>query len=252
MFSIIIPTYNNVELFRRALDSVLAQTYEDWEVIVSDDSSADGIEQLCHEVNDPRIRYVRRTAHDGAVKNWNHGLKLAKGENVIVIHHDEEFVSQVYLERLATLMDNNDLVISDIRVYSPGQPARRGRINGLFKRLMLRIPSSILNINPIGPCACLAFRREISQSFDEHLTWIVDTEWYYRMLTRAKHYTYAPDLLIRSNSGHADQITLNINIDEKNRQDTAYLNQKYKGNLGVRIALCMRKITSKLRKLIRR
>lgn len=251
-FSIVIPTYNNVELFGRAVSSVMGQSYDDWQLIVTDDSRTPVIKEQALTLADPRIRYYPRTVHDGAVANWNNGLSLATGRYVIVMHHDEELKGHDYLQRLAGKLEQADLVVSDIRVSEQGRPERRGRINGWLKRMMLAIPASVLNTNPIGPCACLAFRREFIQTFDEYLTWVVDTEWYYRMLTAAPRVLYAPDLLIRSNSGHADQITLNIDIAEKNRQDTAYLRQKYHSSLPVRLSLSMKYITSKLRRLLKR
>lgn len=252
-FSIVIPTYNNVELFSRAVRSMLDQGFGDWEIIVTDDSTTGGIEDYCRSLADPRIRYHRREPRKGgAVANWNNGLSMATGHNIIVLHHDEELSTTDYLSRLADALNVHDLVVSDIRVCHAGEPPRRGRINGLPKRLMLRFPSTLLNTNAIGPCACLAFRHEIMQLFDPALTWVVDTEWYYRLLKSAHTAIYRPDLVILSNSGHADQITLNIDIAEKNRVDTIHLRSKYRRNPAVRTAIAMKRITSRLRKLLRK
>lgn len=251
-FSIIIPTYNNVELFARAVQSVISQSFDNWKVIVTDDSKTPVIEDYILTLDDPRIEYHRRLVHDGAVANWNNGLSLANGQHIIIMHHDEELIDRDYLRRLTLKLRQADLIVSDIRVCMPGQSERRGRVNGWIKRLMLAWPASVINTNPIGPCACLAFKRELLQPFDENLTWIVDTEWYYRMLKSSPRTLYAPDLIIRSNSGHADQITLNIDIAEKDRQDTIYLRKKYHDYYAVRLSLGLKKITSKLRKLLKR
>lgn len=252
LFSVVIPTYNNLELFVNAIQSVLAQTLRNFEIVVSDDSTTADIEKYCKKLNDSRLRYFRRPDRNGAVANWNTGLNLAVGKNIIVLHHDEEFVSTLYLERLRKELENNDLIISDIRVSFPDGSSRKGRINGLIKKKMLSMPSTQLIINSIGPCACVAFRRELMQPFDQNLTWLVDTEWYYRLLKSATSAKYQPELIIRSNSGHADQITLNIDINQKNHQDIRYLRTKYHGHGDIKRALAMKDLINKFRKFLRK
>ena len=63
--SIIIPTYNRSHIIGRALQSVLNQTYRDFEVIVADDGSTDGTEAVVKEFNDERIRYIRHEENKG-------------------------------------------------------------------------------------------------------------------------------------------------------------------------------------------
>ena len=58
--SVILPAYNAERTVRRAIDSVLAQTFADFELIVVDDGSEDGTGEVVRAVQDPRVRYVRR------------------------------------------------------------------------------------------------------------------------------------------------------------------------------------------------
>lgn len=96
--SVIIPTYNNVALFERAVESVLCQTLKPHEIIVTDDSSTDEVERLCKTIGSPLIKYNHNKPGLGAVKNWNNGLSKATGDWIIVLHHDEEFSTTDYLE----------------------------------------------------------------------------------------------------------------------------------------------------------
>lgn len=231
--SIIIPSYNNISLFKKALWSVLNQDVDNFEVIVSDDSTNDLIKDYCNRLNDNRIIYVKRTnKYGGAIGNWNNGLRNFTGEYIIVLHHDEELGDTHFLSRLLnTFSMGYDLVISDIRVKEGEKQFRRGRINGMLKKTLLAFPVSFFALNPIGPCACIAFSAELLQEFDEHLAWLVDIDWYYRLINIAKRPIFLRKSVINSYSGHQDQITNNINIRKTNIKDSQYLKKKYGSRL---------------------
>ncbi|MCP5098435.1 MAG: glycosyltransferase [Chloroflexi bacterium] len=80
--SIGIPTYNGARYIRRALDSLLAQTHQDFEIIISDNASTDETAVIIHDYmqKDGRIRYTRNDVNRGATYNYNHVLALARGE----------------------------------------------------------------------------------------------------------------------------------------------------------------------------
>ena len=66
--SVIIPTYNRKEKLPACVDSVLAQTYQNIEVLVVDDASTDGTEELFREISDPRVKYLRYEENHGGVR----------------------------------------------------------------------------------------------------------------------------------------------------------------------------------------
>ena len=65
--TIMIPTYNQAVFIREAVDSALAQTYSNLEVIVGDDASTDGTQEIVAKINDPRLKYVRNVCNLGRV-----------------------------------------------------------------------------------------------------------------------------------------------------------------------------------------
>ncbi len=73
------PVYNGEPFIREALDSLLAQTYKDFELIISDNASTDGTEAICREYvqRDPRVKYRRGDVNRGAAWNFNHVVDVA-------------------------------------------------------------------------------------------------------------------------------------------------------------------------------
>lgn len=159
MTSIIIPTYNNLQLFKYALESVLKQKEASFEIIVTDDSTNNDIELYCSQIKDSRIIYVHNKPSKGAIANWNSGLSLVKGENVIVLHHDESFISDDFLYRIDNLLTNNDIVIHNKLVKQPNG-VKKELIPEFIKKIFIRLKYPILAVNVIGPCACIAFKKK--------------------------------------------------------------------------------------------
>jgi glycosyltransferase involved in cell wall biosynthesis len=97
--SIGMPVYNGEEFIREALNSIVSQTYQNFELIISDNASADGTEKICLEYaqKDSRIRYVRQLDNRGPAANFQYVLNEAKGEYFMWAAHDDlwgaDFVS---------------------------------------------------------------------------------------------------------------------------------------------------------------
>ena len=90
-FTILLPTYKS-RFLRECIDSIVAQTYPDWELLVVDDASPDPIEAVVKTYDDARIRYYRNAQNYGArhlVDQWNHCLSLATGAYVICMGDDD-------------------------------------------------------------------------------------------------------------------------------------------------------------------
>ena len=97
-FSIVIPTYNRATFIGATLDSVLAQTFPDLEILVVDDGSQDNTADVVGRYPDPRLRYYpKENAERGVARNY--GLARAQGEYVLFLDSDDRF----HPEHLATL-----------------------------------------------------------------------------------------------------------------------------------------------------
>ena len=98
--SVVIPTYNRQEYLKRAINSVLEQTYDNIEICVTDNHSDDGTQALCeHYVKKYGIKYNRNNENLGFAKNIYHGVhKMATGDYVVYISDDDYFVDNYYFE----------------------------------------------------------------------------------------------------------------------------------------------------------
>jgi glycosyltransferase involved in cell wall biosynthesis len=86
------PVYNGANYIRRAVQSILAQDYEDFELIISDNASTDETESICREfaARDSRIYYARNDTNVGASRNYNKVFRLARGQFFKWAAHDDE------------------------------------------------------------------------------------------------------------------------------------------------------------------
>ncbi|MCG6155267.1 glycosyltransferase family 2 protein [Rubinisphaera margarita] len=105
--SIGLPVYNAANYLDECLQSMLSQTFEDFELIISDNASTDETERLCRswQEKDERIRYIRQPENVGAVRNHNLLVDYAQGEYFKWIGHDDVY-DERWLEQCVQLLDS--------------------------------------------------------------------------------------------------------------------------------------------------
>lgn len=153
--SVVIPTYNRADIVGKAIDSVLAQTYNDTEIIVVDDASTDDTERLLAEYDD--VRYHRFDVNRGANAARNKGIELATGEFVAFLDADDYWRREKLSRQIRAFEDAPDdcgLVHTAIEIQdfdgepidrvptaSPDDPKRRlllGDYVGTFSSILVK------------------------------------------------------------------------------------------------------------------
>lgn len=107
--SIITVTHNREAFIREAIDSILAQTFKDWELLVIDDASTDNTENIVNEyiLKDPRIKYFKNEKNLGIARTRNKGLELALGEYIAPLDSDDKWLDNSKLQKQVEFLDIN-------------------------------------------------------------------------------------------------------------------------------------------------
>lgn len=110
--SIGMPVYNGENYVSKALDSLLSQTFEDFELIISDNCSVDKTQEICqaYAVKDSRIRYYRNQENIGAAKNFNRVFELSNGQYFKWAAHDDVCAPE-YFEKCVQVLDVEPSVV---------------------------------------------------------------------------------------------------------------------------------------------
>lgn len=207
MISVVIPTYNRKEKLARCVESVLAQSYENIEVLVVDDASADGTEELFRDSSDPRLTYFRYETNRGACYARNYGAERAGGELLAFQDSDDWWHSDKLAKQYECLLSEDaDMCfcgmnrVSDTgsRFYYPVHPFHPE--HGL---------EEFLAENRAGTQTMLMHRRVWEQlRFDEEIRRYQDWDFGIRAAGRFS-LCYLPEALVESEVG-ADSISSRV------------------------------------------
>jgi glycosyltransferase involved in cell wall biosynthesis len=118
LFSIVIPTFNRSELLIYAVNSILQQTFEDFEIIICDNCSGDDTPQVAQQFTDPRVKYVQTPRHYVIADSWEYGRSHATGKLIMMLSDDDALV-RTALRRFAdeAVQKDADFLFSNVAVY---------------------------------------------------------------------------------------------------------------------------------------
>lgn len=169
-FSVIMATHSRPELLREAVDSVLSQTFEDWELLVVDDNG----EIPAVVPDDPRIRLIRNERNLGPAGTRNRGLQAATGEYIAVLDDDDLYRPNRLENALEAHKVAPDMVLCGQSIL--GQPSPVGSTQVSIRER----PQSWL-LNKTAPSMSrLTIRRTLCPEFDESYPASADLDWWLR------------------------------------------------------------------------
>lgn len=115
--SVLIPAYNCEKTIRRAIQSVLQQTFRDFELIIVDDGSQDGTAEVIKTIVDPRIKYVRHPQNSGEAEARNTAVRSASGRYVAFLDSDDEWFPEKLSRQMEAIQNKRDEIIANVTGY---------------------------------------------------------------------------------------------------------------------------------------
>ncbi|MCR4900455.1 MAG: glycosyltransferase [Treponema sp.] len=197
--SIIIPVYNIVRYLRRCLESIVAQSFSDFEIILVNDGSTDGSSELCDEwqQRNSRIRVYHKT-NGGVSSARNIGIENAEGEFITFVDGDDYILPGMY-ERMMELQVEHD---TDIVICGFSQEQKDGSFVPNYccnevKTLSQQEQVLCLLSNTYYTCSCWdkIFRRELVNNlrFDEKITHYEDLLFCYEAMKHSKRAVFTAE-----------------------------------------------------------
>lgn len=141
--SVVTPTYNHAETLPRAINSVLSQTFKNFEYIIVDDASTDDTESVVDSYDDRRIQYVRHEENKGGSAARNTGIAQARGQYIAFLDADDEWLPKKLAAQVECLEERTDEWVA---VHCKYQSSRSGGGRSLRK-----VTSQILRAIGEGP-----------------------------------------------------------------------------------------------------
>ena len=204
--SVIIPTYNRLPLLEEAVDSVLAQGFEDMELIVVDDGSTDGTAEEMKKYGG-RVRLLQPSGNKGVSAARNKGILHARGKYIAFLDSDDLWVKGKLKIQVAFLDDNPHYPIC----YTDEIWIRKGkRVNPMLKHAKYSgwIFEKCLPLCTISPSSAMMRRTLFSKVglFDEALPVCEDYDFWLRVSARFPIFLINRKLIIKR-GGHPDQLS---------------------------------------------
>jgi glycosyltransferase involved in cell wall biosynthesis len=256
LISICIPTYNGVKFLEETLQSIISQSYENIELIVSDDASSDNTLEIIEAFKEQSYFpvYIFHHTPKGIGANWNNCLKQAKGKYIKFLFQDDVMVKDC-LEKMVQVLEENPKVglVASKRDFIIEEDIKKEEINqwiadygDLQKHLNLTpkeitiLDTSLFGLhsfygsplNKIGEPSAVMFRKKVIEKvgyFNEELKQILDYEYWYRIL---KNHPIAiinePFVKFRLHQNQATNINRNQDIDDYKRYEEILYKHYYK------------------------
>lgn len=158
--SVIIPVYGAEKFVSQTIESVLNQTYQNWEIIIVDDGSPDKSIEICQQFTDPRIRIVRQ-ANRGLPGARNTGIRHARGEYLALLDADDIWLPTKLEQHVAHLESSPQIGISFSYSAFIDEESNELGIYQMPRLLQDITPAYILCRNPIGNGSSGVMRREV-------------------------------------------------------------------------------------------
>ena len=222
--SVIVPVFNKGKYVKKAIQSILNQTFTNFELIVIDDGSADNSGDVINEVihNDKRCIYINRE-NRGVSFTRNEGIKLAHGEYISFLDADDEYCQDFLFEMVETLKNDGDVAFCG-HYFSVGNVIKKAKTEIVGNQFLLFY---LLNKCTPNTNSWLISRRFILEEgifFRDNLNWGEDMIFFSEVLLKAKNIKQCNKFLTIYNM-EIDDTSLSLNSVDKIKKDIYWMTE---------------------------
>lgn len=183
LISIVLPVYNGEKYLHESIESIISQTYKNWELLILDDCSTDRSSQIAQEYaqKDARIRYFRNDSNLQLPRNLNKGFSLAKGQYLTWTSDDNRYKSEALERMYMALKEHSDaqFVFASCRIIDGnGKEIEYIMVNESSKKRLVGMDS-------VG--ACFMYTRKAYEAvgeYDPNFTLVEDFDYWQRIYTK--------------------------------------------------------------------
>lgn len=235
MISVVMPVYNGEKYLYEAIDSILNQTYTDFEFIILNDGSTDKTEEIILSYDDPRIVYVKNEKNQQIVKTLNKGIALAKGKYIARMDADDISLPDRFSKQIEFMETNPDIEVCGSWIKTFGDKSEVWE----YPESHEKIKTAMLFDSSIAhPSVILRATLFSRIQYDEDYNGVEDYALWMKLLDRSKFHNLEKVLL---------QYRLHTSKTDKIRQKL--LAQKVRKELLKRTGVCIDEGTVILEKL---
>lgn len=203
VISVVMPVYNCAFYIQEAVDSILNQTFTNFELIIIDDASTDGTSGILKNFTDPRIKFVFKEVNEGVSAATNEGFRLAKGKYIARMDGDDISIKERFEKQVRILENNPSIYICG------GWVQYQGGTNSIikYKRTHSEIISELLIHCSICMGASMFRRKELAHCFyDEDKKSGEDYDFWTKVAWQGQMYNIQEVLLLYR--VHSDQASI--------------------------------------------
>jgi glycosyltransferase involved in cell wall biosynthesis len=230
LISICIPAYKRTVELRRLLDSIVIQTFNDFEIIITDDSPDDSVAMLCDEYKSKLpVAYHKNEIRLGSPANFNHSIAIATGEWIKIMNDDDWFATDAALQMFAdaTKRGNKFIVSGYNNIDDNGKVLSKPVLSPFIRNMLEQNPMVLLSSNYIGqPSVCMV-HRSVRAKYDERMKWRVDIDYYLQLLQEEKTFYFIPDILINLGMSSTQVTHSCLNVPDVELPEGKLLLNKY-------------------------
>ena len=231
--SVIILTYNRAQLLSRAIQSVLNQTYSNWELIVVDDGSTDNTRKIVEEFqkNDRRIEYIWQENFGGTSKPINTGIKVSQGEYIALLEDDDEWLPEKLEKQLEVFQNSKkeNLGFVSCNILIVNEKTKAIKTHNIPKYNDITFSEKPVDNKFFVSFSTPMIKREVINKvgfLDENLKFRGDKDIFLR-ISKKYNFDFVPTPLVKCHIHHGKNVT-EMPFYDRSLSDLLYIHRKYR------------------------